>query len=517
MQAVATIGKYDARPILRFQGVPIMRIALLPPDERPNTRGYAVTIGNCAGVEVLTPPPEAMPYFRTPADTDALADWLRRVAADVDHVIVPLELLVYGGFVPSRNTDDRMTDVLPRPQVLRDIDVPISAFGVVTRLPTYDNPGRSRQEPEYWISHGERLGTLSRLWDEHALGEVDAEAVAAARAEVPEEFSTDMVLRRSRNHAVNLAALEMAADGVFETLVITSDDTAARGLPAVERRLLSQWVDRLGVDVLMYPGADEVPSVLVGRVAMQAAGVRPRVAIACPEADGLNRVAPYEDRPLRVGLAHQIRTIGADLVDDAAEADVVLAVHPPSPTPGDWVSGPPEPEAAPEALLTEVERHLDAGRRVALADVRYANGSHPELAAALDRRGLLSRLTSYGGWNTAGNTIGTTIAAACSALAADDESARAARQRFLARKIIEDAHYLPVVRRRIQDEAMARGVYDPPINELLGIHHRITDELQAWMRDVDALQGWSVRNARLPWTTTFTVDFELSGQPEHDS
>ncbi|TMZ42634.1 DUF4127 family protein, partial [Klebsiella pneumoniae] len=178
-------------------------------------------------------------------------------------------------------------------------------------MPTYDDKGRSRQEPEYWASHGERLGTLSTVWDEHQLGEVDDDAVAAARACVPAGYVRDLIRRRVRNHVVNLAALEMAADGVFETLVITSDDTAPRGLPAGEWRSLATWIDRLGVEVLTYPGADEVPSVLVARAALEAAGIVPTIAVICPDGDGMDRVAPYEDRPVRVGLANQIRALGA--------------------------------------------------------------------------------------------------------------------------------------------------------------------------------------------------------------
>src|SRR5690606_39701511 len=130
-------------------------------------------------------------------------------------------LLAHGGLVPAQNHVDPIGEVIPRLDVLRELDAPVTAFGVVTRLPTYDDPGRSRQEPEYWASHGERLGTLSTVWDEHQLGEVDDDAVAAARACVPAGYVRDLIRRRDRNHVVNLAALEMDADGVLETLMVT--------------------------------------------------------------------------------------------------------------------------------------------------------------------------------------------------------------------------------------------------------------------------------------------------------
>ena len=488
-----------------------MRIALLPPDERPNTAGYARTVGAACDVEVLLPPPETMPSFHRPADTAALAGWLRDIAPEVDHAVVSLDLLVHGGLIPSRNTPDRIGDVLPRLEALRQLQVPVTAYQVVTRLPHYDNASRSRQEPAYWATHGAALGRLSTAWDEHAHGEIDADAVAAARAAVPAEHVADLVRRRLRNHVVNLAALELAADGGLETLAITSDDTAPRGLPAADRRALAAWIDRLGVDVLTYPGADEVPSVLVARVAAQAAGVVPRVAVRCPARGGLERVAPYEDRPVAVGFANQVRAVGGTLVDDPADADLVVVLHAPATETGDWVMAPPQQDSRADAelVVAEVGDQLGRGRPVAVADVRYANGSDPTLLRELDRARLLGRLVSYGGWNTAGNTIGTTLAAGVAWLLGRSPGAAAAREGFLARKIVEDGHYLPVVRAQLQAEAVARGLLDPPVEELPAVEDRITRELDDWARGVDALAGYRVREARLPWGYTFTVDFRL--------
>lgn len=487
-----------------------MRIALLPPDERPNTRGYAVTLGEAMGAEVLTPPAELMPRFREPADTAGLAQWLAEVAPTVDHVVVSLDLLLHGGLIPSRNTPDSTTDVLARLELLRELPVPVTAYGVIQRLPTYDNASRSRQEPEYWATHGARIGALSKAWDEETFGERSADEVAALRAEVPQEFLDDLLRRRMRNHAANLGAIELAADGVLDFLVISSDDTAPRGLPAAERRELSAWVERLGADVLLYPGADEVPSVLVARVITQASGRVPRIRVVCPEAEGLERVAPYEDRPFGVGVMRQIEAMGAQLVADDGDADLLLVVHPPAPEPGDWVMQPPaSPTEASvcEALVDAVRAGVETGTPVALVDVRWANGGDPTLVRALDDAGLLGRLAAYGGWNTAGNSLGTTLAAGIAAVL--QPGANEVRERFLVRKVVEDAHYLPVVRAELNAAAAERGLLDLPLEELPQTQARITEALDAWTRGLRSLPGWRVRNATLPWTYTFTVDFDL--------
>src|SRR5699024_7768996 len=229
-------------------------------------------------------------------------------------------------------------------------------------------------------------------------------AVAKAREAVPAEYRHDLSQRRLRNHVVNLAAMEMHAEGVIDCLVMTSDDTAPRGFPAAERHLLQQWNDRLDTSVPFYPGADEVPSVLVARVAAQHARRSPSIRVTCAESGGLERTAPYEDQPVGVSVRRQIGALGATIVaDDSVGADLVLVVHAPAEVPGDWVMNPPEvvDQEQIDATTNLVRAELAAGSRVALADVRYANGSDPDLLTALDEAGLLGLLTAYGGWNTA--------------------------------------------------------------------------------------------------------------------
>ncbi|UNK70709.1 DUF4127 family protein [Microbacterium sp. H1-D42] len=490
------------------------RIAVLPPDERPNTAGYAQQIGACCGAEVILPPAPLMPRFREPADRDALAAWLREIDPSADAHVISLDLLVHGGLVPSRLTHDRLGDAIPRLEVLRELSAPISAYQVVTRLPHYDNSSRSRQEPEYWSTHGRKMFALSQAWDRYARGEVETDEVDTALADVPTEFRHDLVLRRLRNHAVNLAALELAAEGTVTDLMLTSDDTAPRGLPAGDRAALSTWNQRLETGALLYPGADEVPSVLVARAVASARGITPRIYVCSPDAEGLQRTALYEDAPIDVGIDRQIRALGAERVGSAGDADLVLMVHAPSMEPGDWTGAPitQDSTAASALVAAETIDHIAAGRRVALADVRYANGSDPTLLTMLDEACALSRLEAYGGWNTAGNTVGTTLAAGVSALLDDGETATAARRRFLFAKIIEDGYYLPTLRVQLQQEFRDRGLAEPPLDELPALGERVARDVTSWASGVHALRGVQVTNVSWPREYLFTIDFDVDAE-----
>lgn len=481
------------------------RLVVLPPDERPNTAGYARWIGECTGAEVLLPPAEAMPRFREPGDRDALAAWLREVAPTADHLVVSLDLLVHGGLVPSRLTDDSAVDVIQRLAVLEELDVPITAYQVITRLPHYNNPGRSRQEPPIWATHGQAIAEFSSAWDKHFRGEGSADDMAAARAQVPETELHAIVNRRLRNHAVNLAALDLKARGVIRDLIVTSDDTSEYGLPVADRRAVERWMGLVDVGNAVYPGADEVPAVLVARV--MAGERKPRVRLTCANPGGLERVAPYEDQPVGESARRQVRAVGGVVAEEGADA--VLVLHGPAPDPGDWVMNPPtggDPDAV-QQTVAEVERQLASGLPVGVADVRYANGSDPDLLVALDEAGLLAQLTSYSGWNTAGNTLGTALAAVVSAVL--EPAAAKRRKEFLALKIIKDGHYLPVVRHRLQQELAVEGKTDPDLESISEVEDRIASELNAWAGTIKALEGVRVTDAHLTWAYLFTVDLGL--------
>src|SRR5215470_6697205 len=79
-----------------------MRIAFLPLDDRPITRGAFLQLAAAAGLEVVTPPRSMLGARRHAADVEALWTWVGGEAADADLLIASAELLIYGGLVPSR-------------------------------------------------------------------------------------------------------------------------------------------------------------------------------------------------------------------------------------------------------------------------------------------------------------------------------------------------------------------------------------------------------------------------------
>lgn len=501
-----------------------MHIALLPIDERPVNTGLAVDVAAIAGAQVEIPPMDLLPKMRVPGKVDLLGSWLLDTAAQpaTDGVVVSIDMLVHGGLIAGRTTPDLTSPTLDRLGILREVRVarptlPMSAVSLVTRASDSYSPD---EEPSYWEHYGRELhrygAALHRCFEaansdgcldsyQHEIDQLEDVIPAAVRA----DFQT----RRLRNHIVNLECLRLLADGVINPLLITADDTARHSAGSLEQNWLRHWSRALqsGVNLLMYPGADEVDAVLTARAITDLHQESVSCEVECYTPEGLDRIANYENQPVRVGASRQIAAAGAHLALDG-KPDIRLIVHPPDPGGGDCFGGRPvdDPRAV-EGTVALVKRSIDSGAEVALADVRYSNGSDPSLVQALHDEGLLPSLSAYAGWNTAGNSIGTTVAAAvCSVIGQrtgtyDGVAAR----RLLLHRVLEDHYYQSIIRTRLaaSNDSYHPGPLTPGVQS--AYLAEVTDALNLALHTLAQDEEWEVRDVALPWGRTFEIDFHL--------
>jgi hypothetical protein len=510
-----------------------LTLALVPLDERPVNTRYPQMLGAIGGAEVLLPDPSIRGRQRTPADLQAVANWLQDASPKCAAALVSCDYLGYGNLINARISQDSAAEVLSRLQPLEEINAhcPVHAFSLITRVSNADD---CVEEPLYWAEWGTKFYRYARLThqaEQGQLSEADAQALADLQKTLPPDLMADWMTRRLRNHTVNLGLLDLAARGKLASLLITSDDTSAFGFPSRERDWLKGWPKLIGPAlahrVMMHPGADEVGSALVSRILNDQQGWKPSIFPLYSMAGDKEIVAPYEDRPVRETVLGQIEACGCQLAASPEEADIILGVATPSPRRTDYrpefLVGDKADRTEPYAhFLTELGKWQQSGRAVALADVAYPNGSDPlltELLLAGDSPLALGQLSAYGAWNTAGNTLGTVIAQASCALRVGDDPARIAAQRaFLAHRFLEDYGYQTVVRREARDEAEKLwGRREPKPNNQLEqaticafVEYRLGEvftQLQA--RGVGQGLRIAPGSVRLPWQRTFEVDFEL--------
>jgi hypothetical protein len=245
----------------------------MPLDERPCNAWYPRYAAPIAGVELLMPPTEILPSYRTPGNPSALRRWLLENVDAADAAVVSIDLLGYGGLIPSRIGHETTDEVLRNIEALREVrarkpDLPLLAFNIIMRT---SDSAVNTEEPDYWTPHGHDIFRLSLLMDRLDRLGLDEERTEhdALRDRLPAEHVEDYLTRRARNHEVNRAAIRLAAENVLDFVFLSQDDASEYGLPAREQRALRADIAALNVGekVVVYPGADEDGVELLARAA----------------------------------------------------------------------------------------------------------------------------------------------------------------------------------------------------------------------------------------------------------
>lgn len=554
-------------------------LVIVPLDDRPPNYEYPALLAHAAGLAPVLP---AKAWLGTPwrtGNTARLADWLDEVAPTADGLVVALDTLGYGGLVNSRRSPDPAETVLARLHQLRELKqthpgLTILAYSVLMRV-SRDNS--AEEEKAYWEAYGARLFRMSYLEDRLAMmagAPGDEEELAALGAEVPPEIVNDYLHGRARNHEVNRAMIEWTALGIFDYLIVPQDDTVEYGWNIAERRRLQRLVHQLNVAerVSIYPGTDETDMLLIARFAAQRAGLRPRIATRYSSVRAGQIITAYEDRPMEELIKAHLGPLAGSLTAEPARADVTLYVNTPAEVQGEGVDqyvlnvahddmyaltgkardaveahlrsphlqGTLRERYSAQRDVREFARSLAAdvrdGRTCAVVDVAYVNGADLALGKALKNTVDLAALAGYGGWNTAGNTLGSVLAhAVIRAIQLRDGATAAqltAHVAFLFARFVDDYLYQALVRPQVAFEVLPTLDHAPTLGDLAELQSTVRAEVErrlitrAEELAVDAFVGRQVSasgtvitidevrvaNVFLPWRRLFEVGFDVSVQ-----
>jgi hypothetical protein len=545
------------------------RIAVLPMDDRPVNYDYPRYLARAAGLEILLPPRGWLGNpWRASRHAD-LVDWLVQTAPQADAMVVAIDTLAYGGLIPSRTSSESTEAVLARLDVLRGLKTvrpqqPILASSVVLRIARANS---SEEEKPYWATYGSRMFRLSCLEHKAELGDASSDEKVerdALRAQIPDEVYRDYRQGRARNHAVNRAMLDWLGEGVFDYLLLPQDDTADYGWNIAEARSLQALIRARGLTdrAITYPGADEIGCLLLARYACRQAGFTPRIWPRYSGVTAPSVVTAYEDRPIHELLKAHLAPLGGTVADSPREADLTLFVNAPAQQQGNgdsqWLiwrgleavrtrlPSPfhawfdeftategfratrremQSPHRSPEEFVRALLGTLASGQPVAVADVAFVNASDLILGDLLRQHPQVTALAAYGGWNTAGNTLGTVLAQAVIrvlALRAQvTREQRAAHLEFLFLRFLDDDLYQARERTRcLVEDLPALGLAPTmerlPDDEAAAVESRVRDHLSraaADLRDLFVGSGL-VRDVRvshihLPWQRLFEVGFDV--------
>ncbi|MDR7519004.1 MAG: DUF4127 family protein [Armatimonadota bacterium] len=497
------------------------RVLFIPLDDRPATRATVLDLLPLLGAAWDTPPRDLLGHRRRPADLDALFRWAEREAASADALIAPAEVFIHGGLVPSRLSVD------PLEVLWRRLD---RLVRLADRVPTYlsaANPripaGGADEEPGYWAEYGDRLRAYSTHLDAGGLAGDDARVRRALEAldGVPAAIVDDFLRRRRRQLLVNLELILLAAQGRLAALLIGQDDADPYGFTRADLTVLQRFRERCGAGrACVSVGADELGARLLARLAVDASGRSPRVAVRYTYPEARRSVPRYEPFPLEDTVAGHLEAAGCTVA--AGDAEILLWVHnfagAQQRESRDQRGAPPAPVRTVAAALAEA---ASRGIVCGCADVRFANGADDALVRSLLAREDLAGLAGYAGWNTCSNTLGTVLAQVVLAYGAQSHLGEARfrqiRRRYLTRRLLDDWGYQTVVRPYLADEVVGAlgadathlGPAAPAVREaaLRRFHEEILPPVER------ALGPAGFADLAFPWDRLFEVEVRFADEP----
>ena len=241
----------------------------------------------------------------------------------------------------------------------------------------------------------------------------------------------------------------------------------------------------------------------------------------------------YESAPVDKSLTDQLTGSGARIALAGEQFDYSLYVNTPDPRPEQF-----------QGFLQSLKSEIDQGFPVAVADINLGKTGtgDPALFEALMESSRSQRLLGYAGWNTAGNTMGTTIPAANVYLLARKENVdplirEVGLREFLLHRLVNDFEYHKYVRPQAyamidsmptasREETygadfnrvngyvkaeMAKRLSDIFSQQIMGSKFYVGNQLY----EITSLQNIAVN---LPWPRAYEVrlDFDLQARPEGD-
>ncbi|SNX54592.1 DUF4127 family protein [Thermoanaerobacterium sp. RBIITD] len=508
------------------------KVMYIPLDERPCNYIYPKMIMDISDIEMIEPPLDILGNKKIPADIDKLSGWIINNINNVSYLILSIDMLLYGGIVPSRLHKKTTEDCIKRLETLKKLksinkNLKIIGFNLIMRAPSYNS---SDEEPDYYENYGEKIfqyGVISDKLELNIASDDDISNLNKIKNEIPEDALEDLLNRRQVNHIINLKVVDFVKEGIIDFLVIPMDDCSKYGFSARERRKVMKYVDDLDLTdrIYSYPGADEVGCVLTARVFNNIKGIKPTVFIRYSSDIGSTLIPKYEDRSLNETVKYQVISSGGIIVNDSSEADFILMINPPSDITlklaDNWQSilskeDVNDPERNLNEFVETIDYYIKKGKLCAVADVAMPNGADNRLMMLIKKYKLLNKLLSYGGWNTSSNTLGTVISHSMISSCYLNKNIYTqeqmiASEKFLFLRYLEDWGYQHFVRSSVTDLLSIYGLNYFSLKDKGNLISDIIKKKLYEFRDRYLNDFHYDFDVYMPWNRMFEVGIKIGG------
>lgn len=500
-----------------------MKALFIPLDERPCNFNIPQNIVKTRkDVELVIPPKELLGNKKNAADVKKVWEFVFNNIKDCDYAVISLDMLIYGGLIPSRIHELNFQETkkcIENVKKIKDINSNIKIFGFncIMRSPRYNS---GEEEPDYYETYGYNLFRRAYLMDKRERSGISKEEEAEFDSiKIPKEVLEDYENRREFNLNVNMQVAELVKGGVIDFLTIPQDDSSEYGYTAIAQRKVVKFVkdNKLDFNVSIYPGADEVGCSLLARALNDYLNRTVKIYPFYASTLGNTIIPLYEDRPMNESLKYHIRVCNAEIVEDYKDADIILAIN----CPGKKMQESFDQLTNLDLTYTshrnlqdfvyKIKKYIQSDKKVIICDSAFSNGSDLQLIDFMDRLGILDKITAYAGWNTNCNTLGTTLA---SGIYAFDQVSDVERVQNIIYRIVEDALYQAKVRQKVTKEYLPKfglGIYDFKDKQ-----NEVEEEIKKLLLEeykklnISKIYNVNLKRVFLPWKRMFEVGLELS-------
>ncbi len=491
-------------------------IAFVPLDDRPVTYQLPVLLGRIAGQEVITPPRGELGNYLQPGDPDAILRWLgSERTQEVAAIVASTDMIAYGGLVAARIPGVSASDAYVRLRALADLKsargVPfVGVFGTIMRLAPTGVPKLGAATGYYATgSTVDEIAAYANLPDP-PLTEADRHKASLLRAAIGAPTLSAYLATRKRDREVDVWALQMAAEGGYDRIVIGQDDAGPTGLHLKDVAALERAAAAFGLGerAAIEPGADELGMAMLAQAFARSAAWVPSVRVVYSRAGGGATNDRLEFEPVDATIGRLVAACGARRVESGEDITLYVRVADTSAA---------DERSFEDALAADVA----AGKSVTVSDLTFLEGTpgseQQELTNALVARGIAGKLDGFASWNTDANTVGTSLAAAI-ATGAGRRSGRfnaRAHAEFMLDRYIDDYAFHQFVRPALNEELRKRAVDTTLL--LPEIAREASDDNRAnlWPYALDLLtriypqyrdKGLTIT---LPWDRTFETQIDV--------
>lgn len=505
--------------LLLMPPVQAKTLLYVPADERPVSLEYVADTVKAAKLDILTPPVEDLASRNRGGDNSQLWQWVLDNCKQADAIVLSADTMIYGGLVDSRTHHLFNYELKLRMDNFRKLKelnptARIYVFSTIMRTPKMSAGG---VEPPYYETYGNDIFQLTALQDKEEVQGLTGEEqkrLKEVRELIPRDDLNDWFDRRNKNFRMNTELVDMTRNNLFSYLILGRDDTAPFSQSHKEGRALTKIAADLPASKFgTFPGADQLGMVLVTRAINDLETRIPIVEVRYALGTGPDTIPTYEDQPVGKTINAHIVAAGGIVMASPQRPDLVLEVN--TPVNGvtleaDSFSNLAITTPGMHRFVDEIQSYLNAGKKVAIADISFGNGADNSLMHELSGRHLLERFSSYSGWNTASNTIGYAVGQGMLARDMTDQQ----RRNLLAVRYLDDWAYQANVRSQVDNEVLyPQGGNLMYLNQLTPL---LTTETEKRIRafaqaNIDWISPDRI-HVSFPWNRMFEVGIAVDPQ-----